>query len=193
MIPSTCPRPANGRPSPASPQSCPAIRRGRQVVGSYGGLTPFPAWGLTPGRRGRGSCGRRSRGLLGLGGEPGVHDGGLCRLDLLEILVRPQERFFVKEHLPEAVGRGLLVVVVHLDRVKRADVHADPARHADRGVDVKLLWQRASVGLERAALLILRYDDVDACRGALLLADFAGDTPEVVGCAVIDEERKVAE
>ena len=66
---------------------------------------------------------------------------------------------------------------VHLDRIKGANLHADLTAHANGDVDVE--HQRLNLCLaDIVRLLVLVFLDVDALRGAFLLANLAGHAAE---------------
>ena len=82
----------------------------------------------------RGSC--FSRGLrlgLRLGlllGKPRIHFRRLGGMNLVKVLVGLGQLLAIQQQAAKAVGRRQLKLRVHLDRLKRADFHADLAAHA---------------------------------------------------------------
>src|SRR6266850_1269923 len=94
------------------------------------------------------------------------------------------------DQLIEAPVLRLLIIVIHLDRLKRADLHADLALHADADIDIEHFG-----ALLRLALLVAIHDDVNALRRALDLANLAGHAAHrasAVLIIVVHEERERA-
>ena len=108
------------------------------------------------------------------------------------VLVGLGEPPFFQEQSSEAVGVAQLKFVVHLDRLERANLHANLAAHADRNIDV----ERRRIKLRLAdviGFLVLALLDENALRRTFLLANLAGDTAQAglrIG-AVENEKRKL--
>src|SRR5690606_10268913 len=112
--------------------------------------------------------------------------GGLCHLagrglgsrlargDFAPVAERLAQARLVVDVRRAAVVAGQLIVVVHLDRVERAELGAEAAVHADAHVDPELLWLRL-----RPAVGLLAAFDPYALRRADLGADATGGTPVV--------------
>src|SRR5690606_6129045 len=120
--------------------------------------------------------------------------GGAGGRDALPVAELLREPLLVVDVRRRAVVARQLVVVIHLDRVERAELCAEAAVHADVDVDVELfrLWDGA------AGFRVVGADDPDALRRADFRADAAACAPVVTGAlwmiVVLDhQERDEAE
>src|SRR5437762_9984592 len=93
----------------------------------------------------------------------------------------------------EPLALTQLEFLVHLDRLKRANLDANLAAHANRDVDVEHLRIKLRFA-HVIGLLVVALDDVDALRRAFLLADFARHAAQarILIVPVVNQERKIS-
>ena len=93
------------------------------------------------------------------------------------VLVRFCQLCFVHEQFMEPVAPAQFEILVHLDRFKRANFHANLATHANRDIDIedfRIKLRFAHV----IGLLVFAFNDIDALRWTFLLANLAGHTTQ---------------
>src|SRR5205085_3783728 len=76
--------------------------------------------------------------------------------------------FFMQKQLVEAPILAQLINLIHLDRIKWANLHANLATHADRDINIENAWM-----FLRFPFFVALQDDIDALGRAFLLANFA--------------------
>src|ERR1043166_151969 len=114
-------------------------------------------------------------------------------MDFVIIAVRLGKLFLLKEQMIEPLSLTKLEVLVHLDRLERADFDANLAAHADGNVDVESCRIKLRLP-DVVRFLIFALNYIDALRRTFLLADLASHAaqPGVRIVAVKNQEGKVA-
>ena len=88
------------------------------------------------------------------------------------IFVRLRKFVFAQQQRIEPFALTQFKILVHLDRFKRTNLHANLAAHANRDVDVE--DRRIKLRLAHViGLLVVALNNIDALRRAFLLANFA--------------------
>ena len=109
------------------------------------------------------------------------------------IFVRLRKFVFAQQQRIEPFALTQFKILVHLDRFKRTNLHANLAAHANRDIDVE--DRRIKLRLAQViGLLVVALNNIDALRRAFLLANLARHAAQarVLIFAIVKEKREIA-